>query len=195
MTNHITVANQPITLDQHDRINLNELHRASGLGSAKKPSNWLRLASTAELVDELSNCSDLSSLSVCKTEGRNGGTFAHQLLAISYAGWISPRFQLQVNQAFLDSRRQPKALALPANQMAIDKDRYIALLEQSLDLLQQQKPKKAANVPLSVDEKQHIIRAHQQGMSNAHIAAQLGRSRSAVRALVREYQAASGRDA
>ena len=32
------------------------------------------------------------------------GTFAHELLAISYAGWISPAFQLKVNQVFLDYR-------------------------------------------------------------------------------------------
>ncbi|WP_277992788.1 phage antirepressor KilAC domain-containing protein [Yersinia enterocolitica] len=34
--------------------------------------------------------------------GVNQGTFAHELLAIEYAGWISPAFRLQVNQTFLD---------------------------------------------------------------------------------------------
>lgn len=36
--------------------------------------------------------------------GKTPGTFAHELLAVSYAGWISPKFQLQVNQTFLDYR-------------------------------------------------------------------------------------------
>ncbi|WP_235896028.1 phage antirepressor KilAC domain-containing protein [Yersinia alsatica] len=30
------------------------------------------------------------------------GTFAHELLAIEYAGWISPSYRLKVNQTFLD---------------------------------------------------------------------------------------------
>ncbi|UBX30516.1 KilA-N domain-containing protein [Arsenophonus apicola] len=34
--------------------------------------------------------------------GINPGTFAHELLAIEYAGWISPKFRLMVNQTFLD---------------------------------------------------------------------------------------------
>ncbi|MGT3291634.1 KilA-N domain-containing protein, partial [Yersinia enterocolitica] len=37
--------------------------------------------------------------------GVNQGTFAHELLAIEYAGWISPAFRLQVNQTFLDSTK------------------------------------------------------------------------------------------
>ena len=36
--------------------------------------------------------------------GEESGTYAHELLAVSYAGWISPAFQLRVNQAFIDSR-------------------------------------------------------------------------------------------
>ena len=34
--------------------------------------------------------------------GTTPGTFTHELLAIEYAGWISPAFRLRVNQAFID---------------------------------------------------------------------------------------------
>lgn len=37
------IAGVEITTDAEGRFNLNALHKASGLGSAKKPSNWLRL--------------------------------------------------------------------------------------------------------------------------------------------------------
>ena len=47
----------------------------------------------------------MHSLPIVQKEGRAGGTFAHELLAISYAGWISAAFQLQVNQTFLDYRQ------------------------------------------------------------------------------------------
>ncbi len=102
------IAGIEIHTDDHGRFNLNALHRASGLPAHKKPSEWLRSKQVQELVEELSGQSGNSRLgqkvvSVVKG-GTQQGTFAHELLATSYAGWISPRFQLQVNQVFLDYR-------------------------------------------------------------------------------------------
>ncbi|MCP9268878.1 phage antirepressor KilAC domain-containing protein [Xenorhabdus sp. XENO-1] len=53
-----------------------------------------------ELID-MQKCT--SPVTAVKS-GENRGTFAHELLAVSYAGWISPTFQLQVNQTFIDYR-------------------------------------------------------------------------------------------
>jgi len=44
---------------------------------------------------------------------RLSGTFAHELLAISYAGWISPAFHLKVNQVFIDYRTGALQPAIP----------------------------------------------------------------------------------
>jgi phage antirepressor YoqD-like protein len=96
------IAGIEITTDEDGRFNLNALHKASGLGKAKQPNNWLRLEQTKELIDEMLNSSDMRNNPTQRSTGKNGGTFAHELLAISYAGWISPKFQLQVNQTFLD---------------------------------------------------------------------------------------------
>ena len=96
------IAGIEITKDEDGRFNLNALHKASGLGKAKQPNNWLRLEQTKELIDEMLNSSDMRNNPTQRSTGKNGGTFAHELLAISYAGWISPKFQLQVNQTFLD---------------------------------------------------------------------------------------------
>ena len=46
-------------------------------------------------------------------EGRGGGTFAHELLAVEYAGWISPAFRLKVNQTFIDYRAGRLQPAIP----------------------------------------------------------------------------------
>ncbi|MDL5383415.1 KilA-N domain-containing protein [Aeromonas hydrophila] len=96
------IAGVEITTDEAGRFNLNALHRASQLGSSKAPAQWLRTKQAQELVSEV----EKQTVQICivSVEGRNGGTFAHELLAISYAGWISPAFQLQVNQVFLDYR-------------------------------------------------------------------------------------------
>lgn len=96
------IAGVEITTDPEGRFNLNALHRASGSAKKDGPSYWLALGSTKALVKELE--SQTTGIPVVTLEGRDGGTFAHELLAVSYAGWISPAFHLKVNQVFLDFR-------------------------------------------------------------------------------------------
>ena len=89
-------------MDDQGRYSLNALHAASGKKKKNGPSYWLALDSTKSLISELK--SQTTDIPVVTLEGRNGGTFAHELLAVSYAGWISPVFQLKVNQTFIDYR-------------------------------------------------------------------------------------------
>jgi hypothetical protein len=97
-----------ISTDKAGRFNLNALHKAyleqnpHLHRSSKQPADWLKLEGTKELVEEFSNSEDLRFKAIHSEAGRHGGTFAHELLAISYAGWISPKFQLLVNQVFID---------------------------------------------------------------------------------------------
>lgn len=96
------VAGIQITTDAEGRFNLNALHKASGLGANKAPAQWLRTQFAKSLIKEV----EKKTVQKCivSVEGRNGGTFAQELLSVSYAGWISPEFQVQVNQVFLDYR-------------------------------------------------------------------------------------------
>jgi phage antirepressor YoqD-like protein len=106
------IAGIEITKDSEDRFNLNALHKASGGDNAKRPSLWLQNKQTKELIAELEanllkNNQSRNSCSAYKVVntvngGSSPGTFAHELLAIEYAGWISPKFRLTVNQTFLD---------------------------------------------------------------------------------------------
>lgn len=139
------IAGVEITTDEAGRFNLNALHRASECGANKAPAQWLRTKQAQELISEV----EKQTMQICivSNEGRNGGTFAHELLAISYAGWISPAFQLQVNQVFLDYRTgklQPptqkeisrKDLALMVIQAEEENERLQAenqLLEQKIE--------------------------------------------------------------
>lgn len=119
------IAGVEITTDAHGRFNLNALHRASGGEKSKQPSNWLRLDSTNALILEMeARCSDLSNAGSHSSDLRSGpvatvnggsapGTFAHELLAIDYAGWISPAFRLQVHQVFIDYRTGKLAPMMP----------------------------------------------------------------------------------
>ena len=92
-----------VNVDAEGRYCLNDLHKASGGDNAKRPSLWLANKQARELIDELSKNSCLGQQVVKSVRGgTNPGTFAHELLAVEYAGWISASFRLQVNQTFLD---------------------------------------------------------------------------------------------
>ncbi len=100
-----TIAGVAITTDDQGRFNLNALHKASGGENSKRPSMWLANKQAQELTEELSRNSSLGHKLINSVKGGSTpGTFAHELLAVSYAGWISPAFQLKVNQVFLDYR-------------------------------------------------------------------------------------------
>ncbi|WP_312358846.1 phage antirepressor KilAC domain-containing protein [Mixta calida] len=97
-----------ITTDEEGRFNLNALHKASGGDGHKRPSKWLATDQAKELISELEKQSPISGLgeNIIKVikGGVAPGTFAHELLAVEYAGWISPAYRLTVNQTFLDYR-------------------------------------------------------------------------------------------
>lgn len=100
------IAGVEISTDAVGRFNLNALHRASHEGEHKRPSKWLATEPAKELVAALESQSPSEGFGpIHSVRGSNTpGTFAHELLAVSYAGWISPAFQLQVNQTFIDYR-------------------------------------------------------------------------------------------
>lgn len=99
------IAGVEINTDQEGRFNLNALHKASGGKDAKRPKSWLATKQAQELIEELRQDSALGeNVIIVQKGGVSPGTFAHELLAISYAGWISPSFQLKVNQVFIDHK-------------------------------------------------------------------------------------------
>lgn len=123
------IAGVEITTDEAGRFNLNALHRASGTGDHKAPNQWLRYKQAKELISELESQLDQAANSQLAQKAINSvhggvcpGTFAHELLAISYAGWISPAFQLQVNQVFLDYRTGRLQPVAPVDPMAVLND-------------------------------------------------------------------------
>jgi len=103
---HPVIAGHEITTDEHGRFSLNAIHRASEAGAHKRPSKWLSTEPAKELIQELADQSPSEGFEPVAVYhgGARPGTFSHELLAVSYAGWISPKFQLQVNQVFLDYR-------------------------------------------------------------------------------------------
>lgn len=116
-----------IPRDTQGRYNLNALHRKSDCAEdpAFAPSRWTRLKSTKALVAELHKQKPEMAFDVV-VGGAAPGVYAHELLALSYAGWISPAFQLVVNQAFIamHTRRMPLQHVNPPSQAALLKVQY-----------------------------------------------------------------------
>ena len=86
----------PIRMNEHGLISLNDLHKASGAESHKRPSKWLELKETKELVDAYQNPNKGSAI-----ETNNGGILSTrgvwgiEDLAIDYAQWISVQFKVK----------------------------------------------------------------------------------------------------
>ncbi|MDE8035776.1 KilA-N domain-containing protein [Actinobacillus equuli subsp. equuli] len=81
---------------------LTDLHRVSGGEEKHRPSHFLRLDQTKELISAIE--SENSNVQICTFKiirGSQGGTYACEELALAYATWISPKFHLVVLRAFI----------------------------------------------------------------------------------------------
>ena len=113
------------------------------------------------------------------------------MLERSELGQQARRYFIRMEKEALAARQALPAPAVATHAVHSSKDRYIELLESENRLLRTgvaDKPKRAANVPLSAVEKQRILALHAQGIGKKDIAEQLNRSRSAVRAVIREAE-------
>lgn len=86
-----------IRRDDEGRINLNDLHNASGGAERRKPSLFLVSKKAKKLVESL-----IGGIPPIKSSrGRySNGTFAHEDVALAYAAWIDPDFYTTVARSF-----------------------------------------------------------------------------------------------
>ncbi len=88
----------PIRVDKEGNICLTDMVK---FFPKKRLDNWIRLESTKEFtetVESFLNTSDVSKLkAIHRRRGKyDGGTYAHELLALEFATWLSPEFKLKV---------------------------------------------------------------------------------------------------
>lgn len=85
-------------------LRLNDLHAASGGERGKEPSEWLSLKSTKALIAEQNGDSRSDCFRVF-TGGTDPGTWAHWVIAVAYAQWLSPSFHLRTINEWAEYRR------------------------------------------------------------------------------------------
>ncbi|WP_063654209.1 KilA-N domain-containing protein [Candidatus Arsenophonus triatominarum] len=98
--------NTVVRQDAFGRYCLNDLHRAAvaqGKASeSQRPSNFLKSEGIIAFVQSLSEATKIASVNIIKG-GTESGSWADELVAIRYAAWIDPAFEVQVYERFRDS--------------------------------------------------------------------------------------------
>ena len=96
--------NDPIRVDEDGYICLTDMIKYF---PNKRLDNWMVLKSTKDFIDVLLNTLNPSDLKGGKNtvlkrkRGKyDGGTYAHELIALEFATWLSPEFKLMVYYAY-----------------------------------------------------------------------------------------------
>ena len=81
----------PIRFKDEELVNLTNMWKAGGSVHTKRPVHWLANQSTKELIQQIQIETKGQKSDLLDTEpGRNGGTYGHWKLGLSYAGFLSP---------------------------------------------------------------------------------------------------------
>ncbi|WP_033756014.1 KilA-N domain-containing protein [Pantoea sp. NGS-ED-1003] len=101
-----------VRVDKEGRYNLNDLHAAAVVkgdaNESQRPSKFIRSAAVKRFVNALNGRGQKSpleqyqSLSVVNG-GNQQGVWGVELLAIRYAAWINPEFEIRVYETFREA--------------------------------------------------------------------------------------------
>lgn len=91
---------------------LNDIHQISHASNTRAPSKWRALPTTKELEAALQQNSRFSAIirnsssksAAYTRRGKGGGTFAHHILALAYAEYLSPDLAIEVKDIYLRLR-------------------------------------------------------------------------------------------
>lgn len=106
----LKVRGRSIRSDDNGLICLTDIWEAAGFKVNQKPKDWWRLPNSQSLavalIDQMVGKSrnktkiSISSIYYAKV-GKTGGTFAHPVLACAFAGYLSPKLEVEVREIWL----------------------------------------------------------------------------------------------
>lgn len=97
---NLVIDSVAITKTEDGLYRINDLHKASGGGKAKQPSNFFALLGTKELIAEIQGTEQKQALRKIQGGNLEQGTYICKELVYAYAMWISPKFMLHVINTF-----------------------------------------------------------------------------------------------
>jgi len=100
----LSIVGVNVRQDSEGRFSLNDLHKAAvakgKANQSQRPANFLKSEPVKAFIAELdSDATQIASVESVKG-GKNQGTYASELVAIRYAGWIDPSFEITVYRTF-----------------------------------------------------------------------------------------------
>lgn len=104
----INIENVNVRSNEYGTYNLNDLHKAAMAGGLaekwQKPSQFLKSegiqAFVAEVTKVLKDTLEQNQILKKVHGGNERGTWAHELIALRYAAWLSAAFEVKVYQTF-----------------------------------------------------------------------------------------------
>lgn len=135
----LIIADNEIGINKDGMYCLNDLHKAAmsaGKASAShKPSEFARVDSNKAFISALESEAGIPALKTVK--GGRSGTWAVELVAMKYAGWIDPAYEVHVYQAVQALKRGDLAAAInlsgsKAARKSLDDMRHAKAIELNL---------------------------------------------------------------
>lgn len=113
------IRGRTIRIDDDGFVSLNDLHEAAGFRKNRRPIDWYRLPSTGPFIiaayEKIVGKSHQSKIRISDVyraaSGPSGGTWAHPIIAASYAGYLSPKLEVEMKEVWLRYRAGDVALA------------------------------------------------------------------------------------
>lgn len=95
-----------VRVDKEGRYSLNDLHAAAvAKGEAtesQRPSNFIKSQQIKRFAQTLSEATNIASVNTIKG-GEESGVWGLELVAIRYAAWLNPMFEIRVYNTFRDA--------------------------------------------------------------------------------------------
>ncbi|MER8761199.1 KilA-N domain-containing protein [Mesorhizobium sp. M0768] len=113
----ITVRGRLIREDADGFVCVTDIHSAAGYSKNQRPADFQRLpqwmAIATELHEKLVGKSHQFKTSLIwrSKTGPNGGTYAHPILALAFAEYLSPKLAVEVRETFLRAKQGDATLA------------------------------------------------------------------------------------
>ncbi|WP_320203029.1 KilA-N domain-containing protein [Agrobacterium rosae] len=117
--------------DDHGHWNLNDIWLIAKGKTSQEPKHWRDIGSVKKLTKELQKKVTAGYLKenkpnipviYAKTGRGNAGTFAHPILAAAYAGYLSPKLEIETREVWLRFRSGDVSLADEILQRASPED-------------------------------------------------------------------------
>ncbi|NUU68441.1 KilA-N domain-containing protein [Enterobacteriaceae bacterium BIT-l23] len=95
-----------VRVDEEGRYNLNDLHAAAVLKGeateAQRPSKFMRSSQIGRFAESLTKAQKRASVKIIKG-GIESGIWGLELIAIRYAAWLNPDFEIRVYETFREA--------------------------------------------------------------------------------------------